>query len=390
MDRLDDAKARLAKVPALVEALKAIGEVAVVANEGDSWYCRHEGVDTEREVIIEERRMRTDNVPRALLQERMAAALWMTNRYSIPIIGWEAEMRGLTQKDALDYYNKYYTPNNAILVVSGDVTVDSFKPLAEKYFGESNALEAGRKIAGKNMDPNEVTQILRQMKPDERALFKEGYASDLANRVIDSKSDTTNLTAGRGVFKSPNDRKIAAAIFGPGGMAQLEARMHLETIMHGAYKAMGNSTTARQLIEAGLAGGAMGTYDLYESGGNLMSGLHGLGQGAAMGLAYSHGLKPVMAAAAKKITGNVNSEIVSNVARLLTSDNPAELQRGLKMLAQNKVLAARMRAMASNVALAGQAQAGRLYVSPAMKGLQGPMSGRADQEQQSPQGIVNQ
>ena len=93
------------------------------------------GVETEREVIIEERRMRTDNVPRALLGERTAAALWMTNRYSIPIIGWEAEMHGLTQKDALDYYGKYYAPNNAILVVAGDVTVDSLKPLAEKYFG---------------------------------------------------------------------------------------------------------------------------------------------------------------------------------------------------------------------------------------------------------------
>ena len=93
------------------------------------------GVETEREVIIEERRMRTDNVPRAILQERMAAALWMTNRYGIPIIGWEAEMHGLTQKDALDYYNRYYAPNNAILVVSGDVTVASLKPLAEKYFG---------------------------------------------------------------------------------------------------------------------------------------------------------------------------------------------------------------------------------------------------------------
>ncbi len=93
------------------------------------------GVDTEREVIIEERRMRVDNVPAAILQERMAAALWMTNHYGVPVIGWEAEMRGLTQRDALDYYNKFYAPNNAILLVSGDVTRDSFKPLAEKYFG---------------------------------------------------------------------------------------------------------------------------------------------------------------------------------------------------------------------------------------------------------------
>ena len=62
------------------------------------------GVETEREVIIEERRISTDNVPRSILEERMATALWMTNHYGIPVIGWEAEMHGLTQRDALDYY----------------------------------------------------------------------------------------------------------------------------------------------------------------------------------------------------------------------------------------------------------------------------------------------
>ncbi|MBL8645515.1 MAG: insulinase family protein, partial [Rhodospirillaceae bacterium] len=92
-------------------------------------------VDTERDVIIEERRMRTDNQPAAILDERLDAALWMTNRYGTPIIGWEAEMRGLTREDAFAFYHRFYAPENAILVVSGDITMKQLKPLAEKTYG---------------------------------------------------------------------------------------------------------------------------------------------------------------------------------------------------------------------------------------------------------------
>lgn len=92
-------------------------------------------IDTEREVIIEERRMRVDNVPQSILQERLDAGLWMNNHYAIPIVGWESEMRTLNENDAKAYYDAHYTPNNAILVVAGDVTMASLKPLAEKYYG---------------------------------------------------------------------------------------------------------------------------------------------------------------------------------------------------------------------------------------------------------------
>lgn len=92
-------------------------------------------VETEREVIIEERRMRTDNVPASQLGERVDAALWMTNHYAIPTIGWEAEMHALTRDDAFDVYKANYAPHNAILVVSGDITMAQLKPLAEKYYG---------------------------------------------------------------------------------------------------------------------------------------------------------------------------------------------------------------------------------------------------------------
>ncbi len=89
----------------------------------------------EREVIIEERRSRIDNSPQALFDEQIDAALYMNEHYHIPTIGWEGEMHGLTTADATAFYRAWYAPNNAVLVVAGDVKTDQVKALAEKYFG---------------------------------------------------------------------------------------------------------------------------------------------------------------------------------------------------------------------------------------------------------------
>ncbi|MBI1214726.1 MAG: insulinase family protein [Alphaproteobacteria bacterium] len=92
-------------------------------------------VTSERQVIIEERRQRTDNQPQARLQEQMTSALFVNSPYGTPVIGWLSEMEQLTRAEALDYYHTWYAPNNAILVVSGDITAQELKPLAEKYYG---------------------------------------------------------------------------------------------------------------------------------------------------------------------------------------------------------------------------------------------------------------
>jgi len=89
----------------------------------------------ERDVILEERRSRTDNDPSALLSEGMQAALFTNHPYGTPIIGWAHEMRTLTTEDALEFYKQHYAPNNAILIVSGDITAKELRPLAEKYYG---------------------------------------------------------------------------------------------------------------------------------------------------------------------------------------------------------------------------------------------------------------
>ncbi len=90
---------------------------------------------TERDVILEERRSRIDNNPAALLDEQMDAVLFQHHPYGIPVIGWEHEMAKLSPADAMRHYKRYYAPNNAILVVSGDVTPEEVKKLAEETYG---------------------------------------------------------------------------------------------------------------------------------------------------------------------------------------------------------------------------------------------------------------
>ena len=91
---------------------------------------------TERDVIIEERNQRTENNPGALFGEQMSAAQYLNHRYGVPIIGWMHEMETLDMDDALGFYDIYYSPNNAILVVSGDVTPEEVRALAEEHYGK--------------------------------------------------------------------------------------------------------------------------------------------------------------------------------------------------------------------------------------------------------------
>jgi zinc protease len=89
----------------------------------------------ERDVIIEERHQRIENNPGAQLGEMMNAVLFLNHPYRLPIIGWKHEMQGYTTQDAIDFYEKFYAPNNAVLVIAGDVTTEEVKALAEKYYG---------------------------------------------------------------------------------------------------------------------------------------------------------------------------------------------------------------------------------------------------------------
>ncbi|MGV6811263.1 MAG: M16 family metallopeptidase [Brevirhabdus sp.] len=116
---------------------------------------------TEREVILEERNQRTDSNPGALFGEVRRAALYMNHPYGIPIIGWRHEMETLTRDDALAFYQRFYAPNNAILVVAGDVTPDEVKRLAETHYGPLAPTEGLTKRAR----PAEPPQIAERRIP---------------------------------------------------------------------------------------------------------------------------------------------------------------------------------------------------------------------------------
>lgn len=90
----------------------------------------------EKQVVLEERAQRTENSPGALLGEQAGAALYLNHPYRIPIIGWRHEIEALTLQDALDFYDLYYAPNNAVLVVAGDVEANEVFALASRYYGE--------------------------------------------------------------------------------------------------------------------------------------------------------------------------------------------------------------------------------------------------------------
>lgn len=90
---------------------------------------------SERDVVLEERREMIESDPSAHFAQRCQASLYSGHPYGRPVIGWEQEIAGLTRSAAMDFYQTHYAPNNAVLVVAGDVEPNDVRELAEKHFG---------------------------------------------------------------------------------------------------------------------------------------------------------------------------------------------------------------------------------------------------------------
>jgi zinc protease len=149
-------------------------------------------VATERQVILEERSQRTDSDPGALLTEQMRAAQYMNHPYAIPVIGWRHEMEALSREDALSYYERFYAPNNATLVIAGDVEPDAVKVLAEKHYGP--------------LEPSDG--IVPRDRPQEPPQLAERRLALADERVSEPYIFRTYLAPER----DPGDQKMAAAL----------------------------------------------------------------------------------------------------------------------------------------------------------------------------------
>jgi zinc protease len=90
----------------------------------------------EIKVVMEERRLRTDDQPRALVHEKMTATAYQSHPYRRPVIGWMNDLENMNVSDAKEWYDRWYAPNNAVLVVVGDVNPKEVFVLAQKYYGQ--------------------------------------------------------------------------------------------------------------------------------------------------------------------------------------------------------------------------------------------------------------
>jgi zinc protease len=117
---------------------------------------KDENVLPERDVVLEEYNMRVANNPEARLDEQIMAALYLNHPYGRPVIGWHQEIEKLGREDALAFYKRFYAPNNAILVIAGDVDVNEVRQLAEQTFGKVAAQPA---IAASRIRPQEPEPV---------------------------------------------------------------------------------------------------------------------------------------------------------------------------------------------------------------------------------------
>ena len=170
----------------------------------------------EIRVVMEERRLRTDDNPHALLHEAMNAVAFTEHPYRRPIIGWMSDLEHMSYRDAQDWYKRWYAPNNAYVVVVGDVDHDAVFSLAEKYYGgikrhalpKAKPFAEPKQIGIKRLNIKAPAKLpylsmawkVPKLKDAERD--REPYALEMLDAVLDG-DDAARLWGGPGCGGKP-------------------------------------------------------------------------------------------------------------------------------------------------------------------------------------------
>ena len=155
----------------------------------------------EKKVVLEERYSRVDNNPSALLSEQINAALYMNHPYRKPIIGWEHEIKNLNLDDVLKFYKKYYAPNNAIIVICGDINLDEVVKLAKKYFGKIKPSKIEKRIWTNEPTQHAPRKVTLKSKDTAIPIFKRHY---LVPTYTKSKKESLTLEVFSEIFGNPS------------------------------------------------------------------------------------------------------------------------------------------------------------------------------------------
>lgn len=210
---------------------------------------------------------------------------------------------------------------------------------AAAFFDAEDALEAGKKFANNNRMGPEARQAFNNFSTPEKAAFRTGYASSLIDKIM-SAGDRTNVI--NQMFKSPAAREMIELVFGAAKAKELEAYVRVETLADMLRGALGNSTTARQLVELGIGGGTGFA-------------LTGDWKGALAGAALTSGTRAV--------GQRIDNGVMKSIAKLLTSDNPNAVNAAVQQALKSPRYMQALERMA--LALAPPARAGAVAVGSA-------------------------
>ncbi|MCY1505515.1 putative zinc protease [compost metagenome] len=173
----------------------------------------------EIEVVKEERRLRTDDQPRALLGEQQNAAVFTSSPYRRPVVGWMSDLESMTPADARAFFQRWYVPANAVLVVAGDVDVARVRALAEKYYGSIPA----RAVPERKPRTEPVQRGIRRLEfkaPAEQAYVSLAFRVPQLTNIDDANSDAWALVVLSAVLDGYAGARLDRALTqGPGRVA---------------------------------------------------------------------------------------------------------------------------------------------------------------------------
>jgi predicted Zn-dependent peptidase len=170
----------------------------------------------ERDVVMEERRMRTESQPIGRLIEQALAAAFTAHPYRQPVVGYMSDLHAFTREDAVAFFEKYYVPSSMVIAIVGDVKADQIIPIVDKYFGRLAARPAPGPL--RTVEPKQVVERVITLPDESQPVYAEAYhkpaATDPDEAVFDVISDI--LSSGRTSRLYRNlvvDKKVAAQAF---------------------------------------------------------------------------------------------------------------------------------------------------------------------------------
>ena len=207
----------------------------------------------ERDVVLEEHNSRVANNPRSRLSEQMEAALFLNHPYGRPVIGWRQEIESLNREDAIAFYKRFYGPNNAIVVVAGDVEPDQVRRLAERFYGSiERSFETQKRVRPQEPTPAAVRSVTLADPRVEQPSMQRSYLVPSATTAKRGESEALEVLAH--VLGGGSNSRLYRALVVEKGLAVNAGAGYqgsaLDPTRFMVYAAPGNGTTLPQVESA--------------------------------------------------------------------------------------------------------------------------------------------